>query len=151
MTDPVLVLRGTFDVPLGERWPIVRSGERPTIPTDVRQLVHLRDSGRCVFCGRGHRRLELDHIVPWSAGGGDCSSNLRLLCSDCNQARSNFRTAGDVPALPVTRGCDDCIRGWVRRYDYSNFGRVVPGAEEVQAFCGECGLKATVTDPARLL
>lgn len=145
------MIHGTFDIPLGARWPVVRTGQRPVIPVGVRQLVHHRDGGRCVFCGNGQRWFELDHIVPWSAGGTDVSSNLRLLCYLCNQARSNFRTERDVPATPVTRGCDSCIRGWVRRYGHSNFGRIVPGAEEVSAYCGTCGLTSTVTDPARLL
>lgn len=145
------VLNGTFDISLGDRWPVVRFGPRPPISVGLRQLVHHRDGGRCVFCGTGQGWLELDHIVPWSAGGADESANLRLLCSDCNQTRSNFRTGRDVPATPVTRGCDSCIRVWVRRYGYSHFGRIVPDGEPIAAFCGTCGLESTVTDPARLL
>lgn len=145
------VLKGILDIPLGERWTVVRTGERGPISADLRRLVKARDGGRCVFCGRAHCWLELDHIVPWSAGGPDISSNLRLLCSACNETRSNFRTESDEPATPVTRACDDCIRGWVREYGRSNFGRIVPGADELPAFCGNCGRKSTVTDSARLL
>lgn len=145
------VLKGTFDIPLGDRWPCLRVGLRPRIPTDVRHLVHHRDGGRCVFCGTGHGRLELDHIIPWSAEGPDTSDNLRLLCFTCNRDRSNHRTERDVPAVPVTRACDACIRQWVRVYGHTHFGRIVLGAEELKAFCGNCGEVSTVTDPARLL
>jgi hypothetical protein len=145
------VLRGIFDIPLGERWPVVRTGERAPIPADVRQLVKARDDGRCVFCGRSPGWLELDHIVPWSAAGPDTSSNLRTLCSECNETRSNFRTYCDEPATPVTRACDDCLRGWVRRYGAARGGRIVPGVAVVEAYCGTCGELSGVTDPARLL
>ena len=78
-----------------ERWPVVRSGPRTLIPRDVRVAVYKRDRFRCSFCGETWN-LTLDHIVPWSAGGSDDPSNLRTLCRDCNERRSNYRYCGDV-------------------------------------------------------
>lgn len=140
-----------FGLELGERWPVVRTGERDPIPAEVRRLIWHRDGGRCRMCGTGRKRVQLDHIVPWSAGGPDTSDNLRLLCGECNKTRSNFRTPDDQPAVPVTRGCDVCIRCWVRNYGVCNFGRIVPGAPEIPAFCGTCSSESVVTDPARLM
>ena len=58
----------------------------------VRDLVWARDGGRCAFLSAEERRcecrrgLELDHIVPFSAGGrSDDPANLRLLCREHNQ------------------------------------------------------------------
>lgn len=86
------------DLEIGEdgRYPVVRTapdgGRRLT--ESRRFLVLRRDRYRCVFCGRGGR-LEVDHIVPWSAGGSDEMDNLRTLCRDCNQDRSNFAVPAD--------------------------------------------------------
>lgn len=96
---------------IGERWPVVRTGERPEIPWDVRRAVYRRDGWRCKFCGNTwtDMQLDLDHIVPWSAGGPDAGYNLRTLCNPCNMSRSNYRGFGDGNHyLPVTWWCIDC-------------------------------------------
>ena len=36
-------------------------------------------------------RLHIDHIVPISQGGDDSRENLRVLCSACNEGRSNLQ------------------------------------------------------------
>lgn len=94
----------------GERYPIVRSGPRGEIAIDVRRAVYRRDGHRCKFCGNtyAHSRLELDHIVPWSAGGTDATQNLRTLCQPCNEYRSNHADGRDRQQLPVTWWCLDC-------------------------------------------
>lgn len=94
-----------------ERYPVVRTGERPEIPWDVRRAVYRRDGWRCKFCGNTwtDTQLELDHILPWSAGGSDHSQNLRTLCQRCNGERSNYKLNGDGGrVLPVTWWCLDC-------------------------------------------
>jgi 5-methylcytosine-specific restriction endonuclease McrA len=71
----------------------------------TRLIVFTRDGFRCLHCGfappvpdgydgrltlRGIRDdgryswLELDHIVPWSAGGAAIPENLQTLCCSCN-------------------------------------------------------------------
>ena len=75
-----------------------RTGLRQAIPAAVRRAVWARDQGRCSWpldsggrCGSTHR-LELDHVVPWAAGGDDSSANLRLTCRAHNAlaARAAF-------------------------------------------------------------
>jgi hypothetical protein len=138
-------------VALGERWPVVRTGVRDIIPTELRRLIWRRDNGRCTRCWGGRRLVQLDHIVPWSAGGPDTSTNLRLMCAPCNKERSNYRTADDSPAVPVTRACDGCIRDWVRRFGYTRFGRIIPDADPFPVFCGNCMRESTATDRGRLM
>lgn len=45
----------------------------------------------CQLCGatKRDRMLEVDHIVPRSKGGTNEPSNLQVLCSRCNRAKSN--------------------------------------------------------------
>jgi 5-methylcytosine-specific restriction endonuclease McrA len=83
-----------------ERLPVSRRGERQPISDHVRSLVLLRDRRTCVWC-KATRRLVLDHIVPWSAGGSDDPTNLRVLCWDCNSARSNYRYVDMTPRAAV--------------------------------------------------
>jgi hypothetical protein len=147
---PTLPKRINFPVEVGERWPVIRTGWRDPISSSLRQHIYARDGRRCRFCFTGSQHLELDHIVPWSAGGPDTTDNLRSLCHNCNTARSNRRTASDEPATPITLACDDCIRDWIRRYGFTRYGRCIPGALEIEAFCGNCGETSFVTDPRRL-
>jgi hypothetical protein len=97
---------------MGERFPVLRTGERDPIAPDLRVAIYRRDGMRCVDCGSTWDfggRLELDHIVPWSAGGSDAATNLRTLCHWCNDRRSNKHTGADGRRyLPVTWWCIDC-------------------------------------------
>ncbi|MEU7228863.1 HNH endonuclease [Streptomyces chrestomyceticus] len=62
---------------------------RRTGPTDaVRQLVHLRDGGRCVRCDSPHS-LTIHHRVNRGMGGAreewiNQPQNLLLVCTTCN-------------------------------------------------------------------
>lgn len=57
---------------------------------------------RCWYCGEpfddsAHRRT-IDHVVPWSRGGANALTNLRLACSSCNAAKGcdeSFVGAGE--------------------------------------------------------
>ncbi len=68
--------------------------ERPSSwPSWVPKAVGARDRGSCAACGT-NISLELDadghidHIVPLARGGTNDLSNLQLLCSACNLAKS---------------------------------------------------------------
>lgn len=102
-----VIAAGIF--PTGERFPVVRTGEREPIPYQLRSAVWLRDKGICQKCGvRNPKPWQLDHIVPWSAGGTDDSTNLRVLCEPCNQNRSNYDDATTFARRPVTWWCHRC-------------------------------------------
>jgi len=76
------------------------------IPSDQRARILSRDGYTCQVCGLGAGeispitgktvRLHIDHIKPISAGGDNSDDNLRVLCSDCNQGRSNLYHPDDV-------------------------------------------------------
>lgn len=98
-----------------ERWPLIRTGEREPLPILIRSSVLRRDQYACGNCGldmggKGDREnIEVDHCVPWSAGGPHDSDNLRVLCRSCNQRRSNLIDIAHLRAYrPTTWWCFDC-------------------------------------------
>ena len=56
------------------------------IPAAVARQVYVRDAGRCSFISKDGRRcncrvfLEIDHVLPFAAGGAAAVENLRLRC-----------------------------------------------------------------------
>jgi|GEM_PF-5623291 len=95
------------DAAAQERHPVVRTGPRPPLPARLRREVIHRDRFTCQLCLQRGGTLEVDHIVPWSAGGEDTATNLRTLCQDCNQERSNLRYPGNPQPLPIA-DCNRC-------------------------------------------
>lgn len=93
-------------------WAPERRGmRRSPLPRHVRAAVLERDEHRCRWCyGNGHRYLlQADHIVPWSGGGSDHPVNLRALCVDCNQERSNrIADMYTAHALAIAWRCTRC-------------------------------------------
>jgi 5-methylcytosine-specific restriction endonuclease McrA len=61
---------------------------RKPIPESVRMYVWRRDEGKCVVCG-SQERLEFDHIIPFSKGGGSTDRNIQLLCEQCNRSKKD--------------------------------------------------------------
>jgi hypothetical protein len=61
---------------------------RERIPEDVRIAVWRRDQGKCARCG-SREKLEYDHIIPMSKGGGNTVRNIELLCQNCNRSKGN--------------------------------------------------------------
>ncbi len=77
-----------------------------------RARILSRDGFTCQICGatvgdpdpsNPHRRLRLhvDHIVPIANGGSNEDSNLRTLCSACNEGRSNLYPPPSEAAMNV--------------------------------------------------
>lgn len=61
--------------------------KREPISEAVRMFVWRRDQGRCTKCG-SNEKLEFDHIIPLSKGGGNSERNIQLLCEPCNRTKS---------------------------------------------------------------
>lgn len=107
---------------------------RQPLPTVLRRSVLARDGHRCVWCQVSFLRnrgvlFEVDHIVPWIAGGSDHPVNLRTLCRECNQERSNRVSEFDVRALPIVWRCYRC----------DEWGDVEhEGPALITAFCATC-------------
>ena len=61
------------------------------IPRAVQFRVLKRENQICSVCGRSVQdgNIHFDHIIPHSKGGSSDEHNIRLLCDDCNQRRSD--------------------------------------------------------------
>lgn len=61
------------------------------ISVRTRFEVFKRDEFTCQYCGRKSPEvvLEVDHIQPRAAGGGDDPINLRTSCWECNSGKSD--------------------------------------------------------------
>lgn len=60
----------------------------------LRWHVLQRDRFTCCACGASPAltpsvELHVDHIIPWSKGGGTVLENLQTLCAVCNLGKSN--------------------------------------------------------------
>lgn len=140
------------------RMPVVRSGERDEIHPWVRKAIYRRDGWACAWCGKSWHddMLQLDHIVPWSAGGTDSSDNLRTLCRPCNEDRSNYVTDTYARVTPVGM-CDDC---WVKpswkadpadpRAGVLVEQEFTPDIPPTPIFCGRCKSVTTTTERRRI-
>ena len=59
------------------------------ISSEIKKEVWKRDDGKCVICG-STKNLHFDHDLPFSKGGTSLTvSNIRLLCAECNLAKSD--------------------------------------------------------------
>lgn len=78
-----------------------------TISPQLRNEILERNGFTCQLCGAGPGdadpfnpnrkvRLHVDHVKPISQGGTDDRTNLRVLCSACNQGRSNIQPPSDT-------------------------------------------------------
>lgn len=173
MQDMLDAFGEMFDAPDG-RWPLLRTGEREPIPPPTRRLVLDRDNYCCTICSGKWGGLNLDHVIPWSANGPDTSDNLRVLCGEHNEERSNFRETFLPRIVPVTPVCDPCLaihdqlggydrlgarHRWATELD-TVAGRACPlcrrgefdaGDDRHPAYCGTCTLTSWVSDRGRLL
>lgn len=95
-----------------ERLPVAVRG----ISKETRAQVLERDGSTCQMCGvaagdpdplDGNRtvRLTMGHIIDKSKGGDDSASNLRALCTACNEGLQNT-----APAKPARRDLLIAIR-----------------------------------------
>ncbi len=86
-----------------ERVPTFGRGISPQLRTEILE----RNGFTCQLCGAGPGdpdpfnpsrkiRLHIDHIKPVSQGGTDDKSNLRVLCSACNQGRGNIQLPSET-------------------------------------------------------
>jgi hypothetical protein len=85
-------------------------GTRTYLPQPLRSYVAARDGGCCApgCTTSADSRLQMDHAVPFPAGGSDPANN-RMLCTTCHQ----LKTAGLVDVVdPGDDGSATWLTGW---------------------------------------
>ena len=57
----------------------------------MKRRVYEKQEHKCAICGNvfDFADMQGDHIVPWSKGGRTVEDNLQMLCSTCNNDKSN--------------------------------------------------------------
>ena len=60
--------------------------------------LYNRQKGLCAICGEEIKRksFEVDHVIPFSYGGGNERGNLQLTCLRCNRSKSNSVDPNDL-------------------------------------------------------
>lgn len=56
------------------------------VPSKLREAILEKFSYRCLGCG-STEDLQIDHIIPWKAGGMTEEGNLQPLCAECNRRK----------------------------------------------------------------
>ncbi len=91
--------------------------DKDPVPDSVYYRVMKESGGRCALCGASKKDypFNVDHIRPRSRGGKNDYENLQVLCSKCNQAKSNkddtdVRSTGLSEIDPPCRFCPGNIK-----------------------------------------
>ena len=76
--------------------------QRETLPAEEKEQLYHKQGGSCAYCGEQTplKKLESDHVVPLSEGGGNASSNWQLLCRSCHVGKTN-EEQGRICANPL--------------------------------------------------
>ncbi len=127
------------------------------VPARVRVQVFARDGFTCVYCRNPALvlALNIDHVIPVSAGGSDGMDNLVTACAACNRRKAAtihpaFWDRPDVQAAMARRlvkcMCPACGRG------LSDGGAIDDGRTKA-AYCGfrwcDVGFYGMVHDDGR--
>lgn len=64
---------------------------RPKFSPREKEALYREQSGKCKGCNKkfDKRNLTVDHIRPFSQGGGERLNNLQLLCGACNSLKGD--------------------------------------------------------------
>ncbi|GHG09937.1 hypothetical protein GCM10017783_23060 [Deinococcus piscis] len=57
--------------------------------TEVRAYLMHKWEGKCAYCGKKEKGLQVEHLLPRSRGGSNRISNLVMSCQKCNAAKGS--------------------------------------------------------------
>lgn len=96
---------------------------REKISDGLRFRVLSRDGFRCRYCGAhgSETQLQIDHVVPVTAGGKNHERNLVTACKSCNSGK-RAKTLEESPCLVASPG--ECLRNiddpWIADLDFED-------------------------------
>ena len=88
---PSRELKQSFNRSFGHGWRY-KSKRKRYVPKTMVKLIKRIYNYRCAECNiieSPRTKMHIDHIYPFSKGGTNEPKNLQLLCSKCNQRKSN--------------------------------------------------------------
>ena len=74
-----------------------------------RLAIYFRDNLRCAYCTESVGsvcKLTLDHILPYSKGGGNNEENLVTCCLECNSKRGNKSLSSFIMCIATEKELD---------------------------------------------
>lgn len=80
---------------------IVRNVYRNRVPFSKKN-IHIRDGGKCMYCGVTGERLTIDHVIPKSRGGKTSWDNCVASCKKCNAVKAD-RTPNEARMSLIKR------------------------------------------------
>ncbi|MBN1430764.1 MAG: HNH endonuclease [Anaerolineae bacterium] len=101
-----------------------------SISDDLRQQVIDRAVGRCEYCQAPLAivvEMEVDHIIPQSAGGQTKIDNLCLACVGCNGFKLAFQEAEDPETGETTFLFNPRLHKWSEHFAWSEDGTTAIG------------------------
>ena len=96
----------------------------------LRQQVTAVARGRCEYCHTQQAivvSMEIDHIVPESAGGETIIDNLCLACVGCNGFKLNYQTGIDPDTGQEVPLYQPRIQNWRDHFQWSEDGIHIVG------------------------
>lgn len=112
------------------------------IPSALREQVRALARNRCGYClthqSLAYDTLEIDHIIPEAAGGGNELSNLWLACRPCNRYKSAQTYGTDPQTGQKARLFDPRRQSWEEHFTWSADGCTVVG----RTACGRATVAA---------
>jgi hypothetical protein len=96
----------------------------------LRQRITERAHGRCEYCQTQQVivvSMEIDHIVPESAGGETALGNLCLACVGCNGFKLDFQSGIDPETGQEAPLFNPRVQRWNDHFQWSDDGLQVVG------------------------
>jgi hypothetical protein len=100
----------------------------------LRQAVVERARGRCEYCQTAQAivvEMEVDHVIPESAGGTTDLDNLCLTCVGCNGFKLAFQTGVDPETNEEARLFHPRSQHWHDHFAWSEDGTRILGVTAV--------------------
>lgn len=104
------------------------------ISESLRQQVLDRAYGLCEYCQTAKivvTRMEIDHIIPLSAGGLSTFDNLCLSCPTCNNAKRDNQVGADPETGETVALFNPRLQTWSEHFKWSEDSLLVLGLTAV--------------------
>mgnify|MGYP001558078120 CR=1 FL=1 len=101
------------------------------ISVELRERIAGQARNRCGYCRSAEKvtgvPLEIDHLIPLSAGGSSREENLWLACRRCNSFKRSQTHALDVVTGQGVRLFNPRKQQWNRHFEWSQDGTRIIG------------------------
>ena len=105
--------------------------KKSRVPPRLRRRITAQANYRCGYCLTSQKmtgaRMEIDHIIPESAGGTTTEENLWLACSSCNEFKGAQTHARDDVTGRRVRLFNPRTQRWQVHFTWSEDGAEIIG------------------------